>query len=178
MAKQHLNTKKTIRIPENLRPVEVYFSRLNASHQNPTNLLLHFVCVPLMLLGILAITWAIPFPYLKFLGRYNVMFNWASFVIAFSVYYTLKISPNLSYTLLLVLFALSYGVSKLAAWDIAGGPPLIWVGTAILAIAWFGQYIGGKIEGREISFQEDKKLVLYTPIWVLHFLAKRIGLKY
>ncbi|WP_374950298.1 DUF962 domain-containing protein [Mucilaginibacter sp.] len=179
MAKQHSSTsKRTIPVKENLRPVEVYFNRLNKSHQHPTNRLLHFICVPLMLFGLLAITWAIPFPYIKFLGQYNGFLNWASFIIAFSVYYTLKSSPNLSYTLLLVLFGLSYGVSKLAEWQLAGGPPLIWVGTAIFALSWLGQYIGGKIEGNGSSFDDDKKLVLYTPIWVLHFLAKRIGLKY
>jgi len=178
MAKQHSNFKKTIPINENLRPIEVHFNRLNASHQHPTNRLLHFICVPLMLFGLLCIAWAIPFPYIKFLGQYNGMFNWASFLIAFSVYYTLKASPNLSYMLLLVLFALSYGVSKLATWELSGGVPLIWVGTAIFAIAWLGQYIGGKIEGKEASFNDDKQLVLYTPIWVLHFLAKKIGLKY
>jgi len=178
MAKQHSITKRNIQIKENLRPVEVYFNRLNASHQHPTNRLLHFICVPLMLLGILGIAWAIPFPYIKFLGQYNGMFNCASFFIAFSVYYTLKLSPNLSYTMLLVLFVLSYGVSKLAAWEIAGGPPLIWVSTGILAVAWLGQYIGGNLEGNKRSFDDDKQLVLYTPIWVLHFLAKKIGLKY
>jgi uncharacterized membrane protein YGL010W len=178
MGKLHSNTKP---LPLNngpLRPVEGYFNRLNTSHQHPTNRLLHFICIPLMLFGMLGIAWAIPFPYLKFLGQYHSMFNWASFLIAFSVYYTLKLSPNLSYTMLLLLFVLSYGVSKLAAWQLAGGLPLIWVGTGIVAIAWLGQYIGGSIEGNRKSFDDDKQLVLITPIWVLHFLAKKIGLRY
>ena len=177
MAKQHSNIKTTS-AKKDLRPVEVYFYRLNASHQNPTNRLLHFICIPIMLLGILAIAWAIPFPYLKFIGSYNGFFNWASFLIAFSVYYTLKLSPNLSYTMLLVLFVLSYAVSKLAEWQLAGGLPLIWVGTILVALAWIGQFAGGKIEGKKESFADDKQLVLITPIWVLHFLATKIGLKY
>jgi uncharacterized membrane protein YGL010W len=177
MAKQHSNIKTAPR-KEDLRPVEVYFNRLNASHQNPTNRLLHFICIPLMLFGILGIAWAIPFPYIKFIGGYNGFFNWASFLIAFSVYYTLKLSPNLSYTMLLVLFVLSYGVSKLAEWQLTGGLPLIWVGTILFAIAWLGQFIGGQIEGKKESFADDKQLVLITPIWVLHFLAKKIRLRY
>jgi uncharacterized membrane protein YGL010W len=178
MAKPVNKTKPVIPIKENLRPVEVHFNRLNASHQNPVNRLLHFAGIPLMLLGILGIAWAIPFPYIKFLGEYNGMFNWASFLIAFSVYYTLKLSPNLSYMVLLVLFVLSYFLSKLAAWELAGGSPLIWVSTAILAIAWLLQYIGGYIENNKRSFEDDKQLVLITPIWMLHFLAKKIGLRY
>lgn len=106
------------------------------------------------------------------------MFNWASFLIAFCVYYTLKLSPILSYTMLLVLFALSYGVSQLAVWEQAGGIPLIWMETLFLALAWLGQYIGGKKEGNEASFKDDTQLVLITPIWVLYSLFKRFGWKY
>jgi uncharacterized membrane protein YGL010W len=175
MAKSNL---KPISVKENLRPIEVYFNRLNASHQNPANKLLHFIGIPLVLFGILGIAWAIPFPFIKFLGQYNGMFNWASFVIAFSVYYTLKLSPNLSYTILIILFVLSFGISQLAALETAGGPPLIWVSTAILAVGVLLQYIGGNMEGSKRSFEDDWQLALITPIWLMHFLAKRIGMKY
>jgi hypothetical protein len=106
------------------------------------------------------------------------IFNWASFLIAITVYYTLKLSPILSYTMLLVLFALSYGVSQLALWEHAGGIPLIWMGTLFLAFAWLGQFIGGKKEGNQASFRDDKQLVMITPIWVLYSLFKRLGWKY
>lgn len=164
--------------PKDQRPVDVYFNRLDASHQHPTNRLLHYICIPLMLFAALGIAWAIPFPYIKFLGSYNGMFNWASFLIAFSVYYTLKLSPILSYTMLLVMFVLSYGVSRLAALELAGGPPMIWVCTVLMGLAWLGMFIGSKKEGKEASFQDDKQLVLYTPIWVLYSFFKRFGWKY
>lgn len=163
---------------EDLRPVDVHFNRLNASHKQPTNRLLHFICVPLMLFAALGIAWAIPFPYFEFLGSYNGMFNWASFLIAFCVYYTLKLSPILSYTMLIILFILSYGVSRLAAWELAGGVPLIWVCTLLMALAWLGQFLGGKKEGNSASFRDDTQLVLLTPIWVLYRLFKKLGWKY
>ena len=178
MAKPKPNTIRPVLPKKGERPVDVYFNRLDASHRNPNNRVLHFICVPLMLFSALGIAWAIPFPYLKFLGTYNGMFNWASFLIAFSVYYTLKLSPILSYTMLLILFALSYGVSRLAALELAGGPPMIWVCTFTMALAWLGQFIGGKKEGNEASFKDDTQLVLITPIWVLYSLFKRLGWKY
>jgi uncharacterized membrane protein YGL010W len=178
MAKPKPNTIRPILPKKDERPVDVYFNRLDASHRNPTNRLLHFLCVPVMLLGALGITWAVPFPHLAFLGSYNEMFNWASFLIAFCVYHTLKLSAILSYTMLIVLFGLSYGVSQLAAWEHAGGIPLIWMGTLFLAFAWFGQYLGGKKEGNEASFKDDGQLVLITPIWVLYSMFKRLGWKY
>jgi uncharacterized membrane protein YGL010W len=178
MAKPKPNTIRPVLPKKDERPVDVYFNRLNASHRNPTNRVLHFICVPLMLFGALGIAWAIPFPHFEFLKSYNEMFNWASFLIAITVYYTLKLSPILSYTMLLVLFALSYGVSQLALWEHAGGIPLIWMGTLFLAFAWLGQFIGGKKEGNQASFRDDKQLVMITPIWVLYSLFKRLGWKY
>ncbi|MBK0378401.1 Mpo1 family 2-hydroxy fatty acid dioxygenase [Mucilaginibacter segetis] len=163
---------------EDLRPVDVYFNRLNASHQQSTNLLLHFIGVPLMVLGALAIAWAIPFPHFSFIGKYNGYFNWASFLIAFWIYYTLKLSPMLSYLMLFLMFGFSYGVMELSAIEQISGIPLIWIGTFILALAALLQFIGGKTEGKPSSFNDDKQLVLITPIWVLHFLTKKIGIRY
>lgn len=179
MAKKHHNVQQQPAAANKVqRPIDIYFSRLDASHRDPKNLLLHFICVPLMLFAALGIAWAIPFPYIKFIGSYNGMFNWASVLIAFLIYYTLKLTPILSYTMLIVLFVLSYGVSRLAMWELAGGPPMIWVCTFIMALAWLGQFIGGKKEGNEASFRDDKQLVLLTPVWVLYCLFKRFGWKY
>jgi len=179
MAKfKSVTIKPTSAKQEDLRPVEIHFNRLNKSHRQPTNQLLHFICVPVMVFSVLGLAWAIPFPQFKFMAAYQGYFNWASFVIAFWVYYTLKLSPVLSYLMLFVLFGFSYGVMQLSLWEQAGGIPLIWVSTLFFGLAWLGQFIGGNIEGNKQSFEDDKQLVLITPIWVLHFLAKKIRFKY
>jgi uncharacterized membrane protein YGL010W len=163
---------------EDLRRIDVYFNRLDASHQNPTNRLIHWFCVPLMVLGILGMAWALPFPHIGFLGQYNGYFNWASFIIAFAIYYYLKLSPLLSYFALFLLFGISYGVMQLAAWEHAGGPPLALISPLILFAALAGQYIGSKIEGKDESFNDDTRLLHVTPLWMLYSLTKRFGLRY
>lgn len=178
MAKPKPNTIRPILPVKDLRPIEIQFNRLDASHQHPTNRLLHFICIPLMMFGLLALAWAIPFPQLKFLAAYQGYLNWASFVIAFWVYYTLKRSPLLSYLMLFVLFAFSYAVMQLANWEQAGGIPLIWTATIIIALSAIGQFIGGSIEGNKKSFDDDRALFLITPIWALHGIFKKWGLKY
>src|SRR5215469_13381803 len=95
------------------RTVEVYFDKYAESHQNPTNKLIHWICVPLIVFSLLGLIWAIPFPHLKFMGQYADYFNWASFLIAFSIYYYYKLSPVLSYIMLLIIFAFSYGIIEL-----------------------------------------------------------------
>ena len=161
-----------------LRPVDAYFAKYAESHQNPTNKLIHWICVPLIVFSLFGLLWAIPFPYLKFLGSYNGYFNWASFLIAFSIYYYYKLSPILSYFMLVVVMGFCLGVIELAEWQKAGGPALWLVCLVIFVISWVGQFAGHKIEGKKPSFLDDIKFLLIGPIWLLHFILKKFSVKY
>jgi uncharacterized membrane protein YGL010W len=160
------------------RPVDVYFDKYAESHQNPDNKLIHWICVPLIVFSLLGLVWAIPFPHINFLGRFNGFFNWASFLIAFSVYYYYKLSPVLSYLMLLVVFGFSFGIIELDEWQKAGGPALWLVCLVIFVLAWAGQFIGHKIEGKKPSFLDDLKFLLIGPIWLLHFILKKFSIRY
>jgi len=160
------------------RPVDVYFDKYAESHQNPTNKSIHWICVPLIVFSLFGLFWAIPFPYLKFLGKYNGFFNWASFLIAFSIYYYYKLSPVLSYLMLLILLAFSYGIIELDTWQKTGGPAIWQVCLGIFIISWVGQFIGHKIEGKKPSFLDDLKFLLIGPIWLLHFILKKFSIRY
>jgi uncharacterized membrane protein YGL010W len=161
-----------------LRPVDVYFNKYAESHQNPTNKAIHWICVPLIVFSLLGLVWAIPFPRISFLGQFNNYFNWASFLIAFAIYYYYKLSPVLSYIMLLVVFAFSYGIIELDTIQKAGGPALWLVCLVIFVVSWIGQFIGHKIEGKKPSFLDDIKFLLIGPIWLLHFILKKLNMKY
>lgn len=158
--------------------VDVLFDKYAESHQNHSNEMIHWVCVPLIVFSLLGLVWAIPFPHLEFLGRYNGYLNWASFLIAFSVYYYYKLSPVMSYLMLLLIFVMAMGIVQLEKWQLAGGPALWLVCLVIFVVAWIGQFIGHKIEGKKPSFLEDVKFLLIGPIWLLHFICRKVGLKY
>ena len=134
------------------RPVDILFDKYAESHQNHTNEAIHWICVPLIVFSLLGLVWQIPFPQLEFLGRYNAFLNWASFVIAFSVYYYYTLSPILSYLMIGVVGLMSYFIVKI---EYAYGLDsltacLIYV--AIFVLAWIGQFIGHKIEGKKPHF--------------------------
>lgn len=158
--------------------VDVLFDKYAESHQNPSNEIIHWICVPLIVFSILGLVWAIPFPHLGFLGKYNGYLNWASFLIAFSIYYYYKLSPVMSYLMLLLLFGMSILVVQIEQAQANGGPALWLVCAIIFVLAWIGQIIGHKIEGKKPSFLEDVKFLLIGPIWLLHFICKKIGLRY
>lgn len=173
-----INKKPSAAPVQNVRPVDIYFARYSQSHQNPTNKLIHWICVPLIVFSILGLLWAIPFPHLGFLGQYNGFFNWASFLIAFSIYYYYKLSPILSYFMLLLLMGLSYGIIQLAEWEKAGGPALWLVCLVLFILSWIGQFMGHKIEGKKPSFLDDLKFLLIGPAWLMHFILKKFSIRY
>jgi len=160
------------------RPVDIYFDKYAESHQNHTNETIHWICVPLIVFSLLGLIWQIPFPHLDFLGQYNGFFNWASFVIAFAMYYYFTLSPVLFFMMIWVVALMSYGIVKLEQWQNVGGPAVWLVFAIIFVLAWIGQFIGHKIEGKKPSFLDDVKFLLIGPIWLLHFICKKIGLKY
>lgn len=162
-----------------LRPVDVYFAKYAESHRNPANKLIHWICVPLIVFSLFGLIWAIPFPHLEFLGRYNGYVNWASFLIAFTIYYYYKLSPVLSYAMLIIIMVFSAGVVGLEKLHRLNGWPEMWqVCLIIFVIAWIGQFIGHRIEGKKPSFLDDVKFLLIGPIWLLHFIFKKVGIRY
>lgn len=170
-------TKQGIKA-EPKREIEILFDQYSESHQNPRNKFIHWICVPLIIFSLLGLVWSIPFPHLDFLGRYNGFLNWASFLIAFSGYYYYRLSPVLSYMMILLVFAMALVVVQLEKWALAGGPAIWMVCGIIFIVSWIGQFIGHKIEGKKPSFLQDVKFLLIGPIWLLHFLCLKLGIRY
>jgi uncharacterized membrane protein YGL010W len=160
------------------KPVDVYFDKYAESHQNHANELIHWICVPLIVFSLLGLVWSVPFPYIKFLGSYNGFVNWASFLIAFAIYYYYRLSPVLSYFMLLLIFVFTYLIIELETWQHLGGPMLWQSCLAIFILSWVGQFIGHKIEGKKPSFFDDLKFLLIGPIWLLHFVLLRFKIRY
>lgn len=160
------------------REVDLLFDKYAESHQNPANKLIHWICVPLIVFSLIGLVWSIPFPHLEFLGKFNGFVNWASFLIAFSGYYYYRLSPVLLYLMIFVIFAIAATIVRLEKWEATGGPAVWLVCLVVFIVSWVGQFIGHKIEGKKPSFLDDIKFLLIGPIWLLHFICKKIGLKY
>ncbi len=168
--------KQKIKI-EPKKKVDILLDEYTAVHQHPSNKLIHFVCIPLIILGILGLAWSIPFPHLAFLGRYNGFLNWASFVIAFSGYYYYRLSPVFSYAVILAVFLMALIIVQLEKWTMAGGPAIWLVCTVVLILAGIAQFIGYKIEGKRVSFMQHARFLMIGPLWILKFLWIKMGLK-
>jgi uncharacterized membrane protein YGL010W len=141
------------------RTIDTLLEQYSESHRNPTNELIHFVCVPVIVFTLLGILWSVH-PVLAILA-----------CVAALVYYC-KLSPPFALGMLL-MSALMLAVLALM-------PPMtvLPLSIAIFVVAWIGQFIGHKIEGKKPSFLDDLRFLLIGPLFVLGFLYRRLNVAY
>lgn len=154
-----------------MRTLQSWLDEYGESHRNPVNKTIHWVCVPLIMLSALGMLWSIPVGRIAALGPYV---NWATLVILASVVYYALLSPRIAVGMLLVSIFMCEAITllMLLPW------PLLWTCIAIFVLAWVGQFIGHKIEGRKPSFFRDLQFLLIGPAWLLAAVYKRVGLFY
>ena len=153
-----------------MKTAETWFEEYGDSHQNPTNKLIHWICVPTIFFCTVGLLWAIPSEYFG-----NPWLNWATIAAVVSLLFYLR----LSFTIFLGMLV----VSGLSLWGsyligLAGTQVLAISCAAVFFIAWVGQFVGHKIEGKKPSFFQDLQFLLIGPAWLLHFLYKKVGVPY
>ena len=141
-----------------MRRVDALFARYGESHRNPTNKAIHWVCVPLITWCVIAFFWAwSPVAAYAFIAAALAFYVWLSPAIAIGM---LGVSAVLVYPLTL----LGAHVPATAA--------------VVFVLAWIGQFVGHRIEGKKPSFFEDAKFLLVGPAWLLAFVYRRFGIAY
>jgi uncharacterized membrane protein YGL010W len=154
------------------RKIDQLLSEYGESHQNATNKLIHWICVPAIMFSLLGILYTIPF----FIER-DMFTNWAAvfFGITLLYYATLSIPVFLGFILVGGLMVLG---NHYLFEILNPSLPYIFVCLALFIVAWIGQFIGHNIEGKKPSFLKDLQFLLIGPAWLLHFIYKNIGIKY
>ncbi len=150
------------------------FEHYGESHQNKINKTIHWIAVPAILFSFLGIIWSIPFPTQLLPTTIAPYFNWATIAIALTLYYYYQLSVNLALAMMLIFFGMSFFIVQ-----IEQSGMVVWqVCTVVFIVAWIFQFIGHKIEGKKPSFLHDIQYLLIGPLWLMHFLFKKIGLTY
>ena len=58
------------------------------------------------------------------------------------------------------------------------GVNILVLSMVVFVVAWIGQFVGHKIEGKKPSFFEDLQFLLVGPAWTLAPLYERLGIRY
>ena len=154
------------------RTADEWFEAYGHSHKNGLNKLIHWVCVPLITLTLLALLWEIP---TGPIAAFAPWFNWAWILIAIATVFYLRLSVPIA---LGMLAATAVAIALIMAWERYGPSPLWQIALVLFVLAWIAQFVGHKIEGEKPSFLEDIQFLLVGPAWLLHFIYRKLGIRY
>ncbi len=154
------------------RSADVWLDAYAESHQNPSNKRIHWVCVPVIVVSLIGILWALPVP--EAFVQISPALNWGTvFMLASMVYYCVMSIP-----LALGMVPVVLGITAIVAWMDSLPGSLVLLSAAIFVVAWIGQFIGHKIEGKKPSFFEDIQFLMIGPLWMLAGVYRRFGIRY
>ena len=155
-----------------MRTLDQFLTKYGETHRNPTNQLIHYICVPAIFISSLALGWLVS------LSLFGVDATWAPWInlstvagtgILFFFYSRLGIRvmiAMLSWFAISVAFILGVQASPLPLWAVAG---TVWV------VAWVAQLIGHNVEGAKPSFFDDLVFLLIGPLFVLDEFGIRLA---
>lgn len=150
-----------------MKPIQQWLSEYAESHQNPTNKMVHWFCVPAIFWSVIALLYSVKFE----LGTTKV--NLALLVAAAVIVYYALMSLTLSVGMMLFTIACLY-ICHLIESNAAF--PLWAVALSVFILAWIVQIWGHKVEGKKPSFIKDLQFLMIGPAWVMAFIFKKVGI--
>ena len=140
------------------RRVDQLLAHYGESHRNPANERIHFVAIPLIMVSLVGLLYA--------------LHPWAAyaFLLASGVYYA-RLSGVFLATMALVS-AVALGLVM------AMGPYVLPISLGVFVAAWIAQFVGHKLEGRKPSFFEDLQYLWVGPIFVVSKLFLKLGIRW
>lgn len=140
------------------RRVDQLLAHYGESHRHPTNERIHYVAIPLIMLSLVGLIYALH-PYAAY-----------AFIAASMVYYV-----RLSWVFFLTMLG---GSALVLALVHLMGEQRVALCTGIFVGAWIFQFIGHKIEGKKPSFFEDIQYLWVGPLFVLSHLFGKLGIRW
>lgn len=133
------------------RSLEQWLADYAMSHQHPINKKIHWLCVPTIFASIIGMgmSWQAGFTLV---------------LLALVMLFYFDLSPTLFLAMgMFVLFCLTAVAVLPFGFKFYFG---------VFVVAWIGQFIGHKIEGKKPSFLEDLQFLLIGPAWVVKNFGK------
>jgi uncharacterized membrane protein YGL010W len=153
-------TTASASIAEPERRVDRLLAHYAQSHRHPTNELIHYIAIPLIMLSLVGLLYgASPLLALLFLAA-SLIYYW-----------------RLSKVFLVTMTGITVVMLAVIATLHAKGV-LLPVCATVFVVAWVFQFIGHRIEGKKPSFLEDVQYLWVGPLFVLSRLFTRLGLRW
>ena len=155
-----------------MKKIDFWLDKYAESHQNSTNKLIHWLCVPCIFFSVLALFSLIDLPILEQWLPVNIS-NFASVLVFLGLLFYLRLSFSMFVGVGLFTSLCFQGIFVLDQTNLK-----LEISLSLFLLAWIGQFIGHKIEGAKPSFFDDLKFLLIGPAWLIAFIYQKIGIKY
>lgn len=151
-----------------MKNLQTWFNEYAVSHQNKTNQLIHYICVPAIFFSIVGMLMSIPSTTIETVLNINnpILENWAAVILSILLLFYLR----LSFSTFLKMFVFS-AICLIGNRYLSDVFPLFYTSLIIFVVAWIGQFYGHKIEGKKPSFFKDLQFLLIGPAWVFEKLT-------
>ena len=156
-----------------MHTIESLLDEYGESHQNRTNKIIHWICVPVIVWTVVALLWSIPFPW--DIGSGIVPLNWAVVALVLTQIYYFRLSRRLGMGLLLYNLLMLWITAMI---EQTSPFPLWQVAVVVFILAWIGQFVGHIYEGKRPSFFKDLQFLLIGPAWLMSFVYRKAGLSF
>lgn len=137
------------------RRIDTLIAHYSESHRHAMNEAIHCVCVPLIMFSLVGLVYAAhPAVAVVFLLAsliYYARLSWRAFVL------------------------MGVWTSGLLAGIVALQEQLLPICITVFVLAWIGQFVGHKLEGKKPSFFEDIQYLWVGPLFVAQVLLQRFG---
>jgi uncharacterized membrane protein YGL010W len=153
-----------------MKTAKTYFDEYAISHQNKTNIAIHYICVPLIFFSVIGLLMSIPTIFLENLfGLHNPLLeNWAIVIGALISIFYMRLGfwyfAQMLFVILLCV-VLNFWLSNVTN--------LLYTSLSIFIIAWIGQFYGHQVEGAKPSFLKDLQFLLIGPLWVIQKIGNK-----
>jgi uncharacterized membrane protein YGL010W len=154
-----------------MQNVHDWFESYGNDHRNPTNRLIHWICVPAILWSVIAAFWVVPVP--ASIGKPGL---WCALVMVAVLTFYWRLSRPLGAAMIVLFVALALATHF--AFEELGATRLLAIAAVVFVVAWIGQFIGHQMEGGRPSFLTDLAYLLIGPAWLMGKLMRRIGIAY
>lgn len=145
-----------------------WLSRYQQSHENLRNPMVFWAAVPMAVIGLTGVLWALPVP--SEFQRISPLLNWGSAFLMVSAIYYFIISLSLAIGLLPFLL----GLAAVQLWLADSGLPPMGISLALLIAGIAGLALGrGKVPR---AILQDIQLMMIGPAWLLSEIYRRFGI--
>jgi uncharacterized membrane protein YGL010W len=156
-----------------MKDLQTLLNKYGESHINSTNKMIHWICVPAIMFSLIGLLKSLPF----FVSR-DFILNWGGVALIAALVYYLRLSISMFLGFFVIGLIILWGNQKIWLAMDQSYSGLALFSIILFVVAWIGQFIGHKIEGKKPSFLEDLQFLLIGPAWLLHFIYEKAGLKY